>query len=216
MHIYVVDDHGLVRDGIISMLKAAGHQVIGECGDGKTAVNEVLRLKPDLVLMDISMPGMNGLEALSLIQKKDPEINVVILTVSNEETHIMDAMQNGARGYLLKSASGEEFLNCVENVKCGDLAIDHRTASMVIKHLMKPSNNKCTGIGGITNRECEILNLVADGQSNKEIAFGLAVSENTIKYHLKKILQKLNVQNRTEAVAKAMRLGIIENGILET
>jgi len=210
MRILVVDDHSLVRDGITSMLEAAGYTVVGQCGDGESAVSEAVRLQPDMVLMDIAMPKMNGIEALRLIREAAPDIKVVILTISEDENSLMDAFKFGASGYILKSSSGDEFLNFMTSLEDGELALNRSTATHLIQSLMQVKNGYRDRRPHLTDREREILALVADGCSNKVIGQRLSVSENTVKYHLKKILQKMNAQNRTEAVAYAMRLGLLD------
>jgi len=210
MRILVVDDHSLVRDGITSMLEAAGYTVVGQSGDGESAVSDALRHHPDVVLMDIAMPKMSGIEALRLIREAAPDIKVVILTISEDENTLIDAIQLGASGYMLKSSSGDEFLRCLKSLEDGELALNRSTATHLIQSLMEVRSGVKDQRPTLTERECEILQLVADGYSNKVIGQRLSVSENTVKYHIKKILQKLNAQNRTEAVAYAMRLGLLD------
>jgi len=214
MRILVVDDHLLVRDGIISLLVSAGHDVIGECGDGRTAVRLAGQLRPDAVLMDICMTEMNGLEALKLIKARIPQIKVVMLTITEEEKYVMQAIQLGADGYMLKSASGDEFLECLHALEMGNLALNQSMATRVIQGLMESQMQDGSLGRQLTERELEILTYVAEGQSNKNIGKQLTVSENTIKYHLKKILQKLDAQNRTEAVARAIHLGYLERELV--
>lgn len=209
MRILIVDDHNLVRDGIKSLLESAGHFVIGECGNGEDGVLEAMRLQPDVVLMDISMPGMNGLDALSLIKNQAPHIQVVMLTVSEDLNTLQEAMQKGASGYMLKSTRSEEFLENLQSIERGELALNRSSASQLIYSLMKSECDCEKKEQNLTDRECEILCLVAAGYSNKDIGQKLSVSENTIKYHIKKILNKLNVHNRTEAVAYAMQTKVI-------
>ena len=210
MRILVVDDHSLVRDGITSMLEAAGYTVVGQSGDGESAVSDALRHHPDVVLMDIAMPKMSGIEALRLIREAAPDIKVVILTISEDENTLIDAIQLGASGYMLKSSSGDEFLRCLKSLEDGELALNRSTATHLIQSLMEVRSGVKNQRPPLTERECEILQLVADGYSNKVIGQRLSVSENTVKYHIKKILQKLNAQNRTEAVAYAMRSGLLD------
>jgi DNA-binding NarL/FixJ family response regulator len=210
MRILVVDDHSLVRDGITSMLEAAGYKVVGQSGDGESAVSEALRLLPDVVLLDIAMPKMNGIEALRMIREAAPQIKVVMLTISEDENYLIDAIQLGASGYMLKSSSGEEFLGCLKSLEDGDLALNRSTATHLIQSLMEVKSSNRDQEARLTNREREILQLVAEGFSNKVIGQRLSVSENTVKYHIKKILQKLNAQNRTEAVAYALRSGLLK------
>lgn len=211
MRVLVADDHSLFRDGITSLLEAAGLDIVGQAGNGQEAVEAVIRLKPDLVLLDIDMPKMNGLEALRLIKEKQPETKVVMLTVSEDDTNIFEAIQFGAQGYLLKNLNGEEFLALIEGLKWGEAAMTRRTTARLMMQVSKPSPQPSQPAQELTNREVEILGLVAGGLPNKAIAQKLSVSENTVKYHVRNILQKLGVQNRTEAVTQAIRAGILES-----
>jgi DNA-binding NarL/FixJ family response regulator len=211
MRVLVVDDHSLFRDGIVSLLEAAGFIVVGQAGDGKTAVERALSLRPDLVLLDIHMPEMNGLEALKFIKASLPETRVVMLTVSEDESYLVDAITSGADGYLLKHLSGPEFIDMLEGLKRGEAAITRKTAAFLMKRMSQPGASQTENVPGtLSEREIEILKLVAGGLSNKAISDHLSLSENTIKYHLKNILQKFNVQNRTEAVMYALRNNLIE------
>ena len=210
VRVLVADDHSLFRDGIVSLLEAAGFQVIGQVGDGREAVEAARRLHPELVLMDLSMPEMTGLEALRAIRTEMPDVQVVMLTVSDEDSDLFEAIRAGARGYLLKSLNADEFIELLEGLPRGDAAISRKTATRLIegyatlsRQQTKPSESL------LTPREMELLQLIVDGMSNKAIAERLSLSENTIKYHIKNILQKLGVQNRTEAATQALRTGLL-------
>ena len=210
MRVLVADDHSLFRDGIVSLLEAAGFQVIGQVGDGREAVEAARRLHPELVLMDLSMPEMTGMEALRAIRTEMPDVQVVMLTVSDEDSDLFEAIRAGARGYLLKSLNADEFIELLEDLQRGDAAISRKTATRLIegyatlsRQQTKPSESL------LTPREMELLQLIVDGMSNKAIAERLSLSENTIKYHIKNILQKLGVQNRTEAATQALRTGLL-------
>ena len=210
MRFLIVDDHYLAQVGLTNLLEAEGHDVVGTCGTGEQAVSQNTQLQPDVILMDFRMPGMNGLEALRLIKEQTPQVKVVIVSVSEEENLILESIRAGADGYLFKGSSGDEFLDCLEALKSGNLALSPCMATQIINKLVqdpKPSENP---IQALTKRQVEILHFMALGLSNKEIGARLMVSENTVKYHLKKILQKTNAQNRTEAVAMAMNSGILE------
>jgi DNA-binding NarL/FixJ family response regulator len=210
MRVLVVDDHSLFRDGIVSLLGATGFTVVGQAGDGKTAVDEALRLRPELVLLDIHMPGMTGLEALKQIKAQLPETRVVMLTVSEDEDSLVEAIKTGADGYLLKHLSGTEFIEMLDGLKRGEAAITRKSASYLMKQLARPEQNPEKPVMPLSEREMEILRLLADGLSNKAISERVSLSENTVKYHLKNILHKLNVQNRTEAVMYALRNDLIQ------
>ncbi len=211
MRVLIADDHSLFRDGLVSLLGAAGFTVVGQAGDGQTAVELANRLSPELVLLDLHMPVMNGLEALRQIKANHPEIKVVMLTVSDEESNLIEAVKSGADGYLLKYLNSQTFLQALEGLKRGEAAITLTAASKVMKNLADLARQKDTGRDEIlSEREIAILRLVAEGLSNGEISKRISISENTVKYHLKNILQKLNAHNRTEAVMFAMRSGLLK------
>lgn len=208
--VLVADDHSLFRDGIISLLEAAGFEVVAQVGDGHSAVAETLRLQPELVLLDITMPQATGLEALHQIKKALPEINVVMLTVSDDDADLLEAVKSGANGYLLKSLTAEEFLDMLNGLQRGEAAMTRQTTARLLKSLTQPTSRMVEPGDKLTPRELELLVLVAEGMSNRAIAQTLSVSPNTVKYHMKNILQKLNVQNRTEAVSYAIGAGLLE------
>lgn len=214
MRILVADDHSLFRDGLSSLLHAAGHEVIGQVGDGESAVEAAVSLQPDLVLMDIRMPDMGGLEALRKIKSEMPHVPVVMLTVSDSDDDLFEAIQSGADGYLRKDLRGDAFVEMLESLDRGEMAITRKTATHLIKGMRSESARKNGTAQGLTERELELLYLVAEGLSNRAIARTLSISENTVKYHLKKIYQKLHAQTRTEAVTRAMKMGMIEPGEL--
>jgi DNA-binding NarL/FixJ family response regulator len=210
MRVLVADDHSLFRDGIVSLLEAAGFDVVGQAGDGQVAVESVLRLRPDLVLMDITMPHMSGLEALRRIKTELPDTQVVMLTVSDDDADLFEAIKSGAQGYLLKSLDASEFFEMLEGLEHGEVAVTRKTATRLVQGLADLSRLRSDPLDSLTGREIEILRLVAEGLSNKAVAQALAVSENTVKYHMKNILQKLGVQNRTEAATCAIRAGLLK------
>ena len=215
IRVLVVDDHSLFRDGVVSLLEAAGMSVVGQAGDGKSAVSEALRLQPDLVLLDVNMPEGGGLYALKEIQSQLPETQVVMLTVSEDSDTLLEAISNGASGYLLKSLNAKGFLASLEALQRGEAAITRSTTTQLINALAKRGSvrtpeSELTPIDILTERELELLQLVASGFSNKMIAQELHISENTVKYHLKNIFQKTNLQNRTEVAAYAVRRGLVK------
>jgi len=211
MRVLVADDHSLFRDGIVSLLKAAGMTVVGEAGNGFEAVEQAVRLKPDLVLLDINMPEMDGLEALRRIRAKLPETKVVMLTVSDGDANLVEAVHAGASGYLLKNLGASGFLSSLEGLQRGEAAMTRKTTAQLVSALSSSAQPEPQhrGGSGLTTRETELLQLVAAGLSNKAIAQQLHISENTVKYHMKNILQKMNLQNRAEAAAYAVREGLV-------
>ena len=210
--VLVADDHSLFRDGIVSLLEAAGFTVVGQAGDGRDAVELAKSLRPNLVLLDLNMPVMNGLEALKQIREEAPEVQVVMLTVSDDESNLIESIKAGAEGYLLKHLNSQAFLKALNGLQRGEVALTRAAATKVAKSLAEISRQKSKQEAGIllSEREVAILRLVADGLSNYEISQRVSLSENTIKYHLKNILQKLNAHNRTEAVTFAIRNGLLE------
>ena len=209
MRVLVVDDHPLFRDGIVSLLEAAGFEVVGEADNGQEAIRQTQRTQPDLVLMDISMPRMSGLIALEAIKAAHPTTQVVMLTVSEEDEDLLTAVQAGASGYLLKNLDAEQFLDLLAGLQKGEAAMTRKTTARLIAGVAAQASQPQKYEVRLTKRELELLNLVAEGLSNKAIGQRLSVSENTVKYHIRNILQKLQVQNRTEAVSVAMQAGWI-------
>jgi DNA-binding NarL/FixJ family response regulator len=210
MRVLVADDHTLFRDGIVSLLEAAGHQVIAQVGDGRSAVEAALELKPDLVLLDITMPIMDGPQALRKIKASLPDTQVVMLTVSDEDELLLESVSHGASGYLLKSLTAEEFLELLQGLERGEAALTGKMTARLIKGVADRPRQQEYPTETLSPREIELLRLVATGHSNKAIAERVSISENTVKYHMKNILQKLAAKNRTEAVTQAIRAGFIE------
>jgi len=192
--VLVADDHSLFRRGIVGLLEAADYEVVGQVGDGAAAVESTRRLRPDLVLLDISMPKMSGLEALEIINAEMPETYVIILTVSEEDSDLLWAIENGANGYLMKDLTYHDFIDMLTGLENGEAAITRKTAGRLMASLAngeKQSESLAVPVQ-LTPREIEVLKLVGKGFSNKAISQALSISNNTIKYHLRNILQKLN------------------------
>jgi len=211
--VLVADDHSLFRRGIVGLLEAADYEVVGQVGDGAAAVESTRRLRPDLVLLDISMPKMSGLEALEIINAEMPETYVIILTVSEEDSDLLWAIENGANGYLMKDLTYHDFIDMLTGLENGEAAITRKTAGRLMASLAngeKQSESLAVPVQ-LTPREIEVLKLVGKGFSNKAISQALSISNNTIKYHLRNILQKLNAQNRTEAVTRAIKLELLDS-----
>ncbi len=210
MRVLVADDHSLFRDGIVSLLEASGFEVVGQVGDGRAAVEAARSLEPDLVLMDIAMPHLNGLEAMRRIKANSPETRVVMLTVSEDDANLMAAARAGADGYLLKSLNAEDFLDLIEGLDRGEAPMTLATAARLLQNLEEKAPVEAAPESRLTDRELEVLRLVAGGLPNKTIAQRLSVSENTIKYHMKNILQKLDAQSRTQAAMQAISKGLLD------
>lgn len=213
MRILVVDDHSLFRDGLVSLLKAAGYEIAGEAGNGEDALRETARLNPDLVLMDMHMPGMGGLDALKRLHEEMPKTRVVMLTVSDKEEDLIAAIECGANGYLLKNLDARAFIAHLRRLESGDVAVSSEMTGRLLSHIARRAreeerNPRGAGID-LSAREVELLKLLAQGLSNKSIALRLSISENTVKYHVKHILQKMNLSNRAEAAAFAVQKGFV-------
>ena len=210
MRILLADDHDLFRDGIASLITAWGHEVVGLAGSGGAAVRLADTTRPDLVLMDVRMPG-GGIEATRRIRAQRPETAIVMLTVSEDEADLFAAIKAGASGYLLKNMRGEELRAMIEAVGRGEAALSPATARRILDELGRPP--RADGVEPATQRltaaERAVLGRLMDGAANKEIAASLGISENTVKYHLKHILAKLHAATRTEAAMRAMREGLV-------
>jgi DNA-binding NarL/FixJ family response regulator len=210
MRIVLADDHALFRDGLASLLRAWGHDVVGYASDGAEAVALVDAERPDLVLMDVRMPRVGGLEATRQIAAAHPETSIVMLTVSEDEDDLFEAIKAGARGYLLKNLEAPQLRSMIEAVGRGEAAIAPGTAARIIAELVRPAAP--AEPDRLTDREIEVLELVTLGLRNKEIAARLGISENTAKFHLRNILEKLHAESRTELAARAVREGLVRGG----
>ncbi len=213
MDVLVADDHSLFRDGIVSLLEAAGHHVVGQVGDGQAAVAASSELRPDLILLDLGMPGMAGLEALATIKSQRPGAKVVILTVSTNDNDLYEAIRAGADGYLLKSLTSVDFLDMLAGLDRGEAAISRATATRLMEGFAVDRQRSEPALARLTEREVVILRMVAEGHSNKVIGRMLSISENTVKYYMKNILQKLDARNRAEAAALAIRSGLLQERV---
>ena len=209
MRTVLVDDHTLFRDGVASLLLAWGHEVVGQAGDGREAVDMVDRTSPDVVLMDVRMPNVSGLEATAEIKARHPEVAIVMLTVSEDEADLFRAIKAGAQGYLLKNLEAPQLRTMLEGVARGEPAITPATAARIIDEFLRAPGGSPQNAQRLTDREVEVLRLVTAGQRNREIAAQLGISENTVKFHLKNIVEKLHAQNRAELAARAVREGLV-------
>jgi DNA-binding NarL/FixJ family response regulator len=216
MRILLADDHALFRDGLASLLAAWGHDVVGQAADGTAAVELATRLRPDIVLMDVAMPGGGGLGATRQIAAAMPDVAIVMLTASEDIDDLFAAIKAGARGYLLKNLEAAELRGMLEAVARGEAAITPAIAARMLTELARPTAPaaQAASPGGrdpdrLTERELDVLRLVVAGRRNKEVAAELGISENTVKFHLRNILDKLHAQSRAEMVAMAVREGLL-------
>ncbi|MEL0627578.1 response regulator transcription factor [Salinibacterium amurskyense] len=204
IRVVVADDHPIVRSGIVGLLSSADDiEVIGEASDGTEAVALATQLSPDVVLMDLRMPGLGGAEATAQLVAARPDVRVLILTTYESDENILTAIEAGASGYLLKAAPQEEILAGLRSVARGEVALAPSIAALLVNRMREPAKVS------LSDRETQVLALVAAGNSNRKIAAALFVSEATVKTHLIHVFEKLDVKDRTRAVTKAMELGLL-------
>ena len=210
IRVLIVDDHTVVRDGLSAMLgREDDIEVVGEAQNGLEGVEKATLLKPDVVLMDLRMPELDGVEAMRRIREQQPEINFLVLTTFDTDEYIYDAIEAGAKGFLLKDASREELFKAVRAVSRGDSLIEPSVAARVLNRFAQLSRESAPQ-ELLSERERQVLDLLAKGSANKEIAASLSLSESTIKTHVANIFQKLEVNDRTSAVTQALQRGIIK------
>jgi DNA-binding NarL/FixJ family response regulator len=213
MRILIADDHALFRDSLRSLLEANGLEVLGEARNGREAVELAHKLKPDVVLMDLSMPEMDGLAATRLISADQPEVKVVVLTASDEDAKLFEAIKSGAQGYLLKNLESEDFFTLLDGVNRGEPALTPALARKLLQEFARPAQTSAPpqDPDALTDREREVLELLVNGiTSNRKLAKQLGVSENTVKFHVRNILDKLHLHNRAQVVSYAIRHRIVE------
>ncbi len=204
IRLVVVDDHPVVRHGLVAMLRyERDMQVVGEAGDGIEAVNRILELLPDVVLLDLNLPKMSGIQVMRQVRTQRPQMRFLVLTTYDTDEYIGPALEAGAQGYLLKDATPDELTRAVRSLAAGGAALEEGVAARVLESIAEPGGDE------LTARELEVLRLLAAGASNKAIAAQLYLSENTIKTHLSHIFGKLQVQSRAEAVAVALQRGLV-------
>jgi DNA-binding NarL/FixJ family response regulator len=210
IRILVVDDHPVVRDGLVAMLNTQpDFAVVGEAATGAEAVERAAALAPDVILLDLEMPEMDGVAALRKIRAARPGAPVLVFTAFDADERIVGAVQAGAQGYLLKGAPRDELFNAIRVVSAGGSLLQPVIASKLLQHLSQQTDERAQTLEPLTDREMEVLALLAQGKTNKEIAAALVISERTVKFHVGSILGKLGAGNRTEAVTIAAQRGLI-------
>jgi DNA-binding NarL/FixJ family response regulator len=215
MRILIADDHALFRDSLRSLLEAHSFEVVGEAKNGREACELARRLKPDVVLMDLSMPEVDGLAATRLISAELPEVKVVVLTASDDDAKLFEAIKSGAQGYLLKDLDAEDFFALLERTERGEPALTPAIARKLLEEFARPPKAAAAPAESdpdpLTVREREILELLVEGvTSNRRLAKQLGVSENTVKFHVRHVLDKLHLHNRAQVVGYALRHGLVE------
>ena len=211
IRILLADDHKLFRQGMISLMRTREDlvEVVGEAETGEEAVQMTEQLHPDVVLMDIYMPQMDGLQAAKEIRSRFPEVAIVMLTSSERDGHLYEAVRLGVAGYLLKSLDANELFELLEGVKHGEAAMTRSMATRLLKGVAGRMIDDKNGEELLTERELLVLRFVAGGSSNADIADSLSISVNTVKSHLKSILEKLQLANRTQAATYALKHGLV-------
>jgi two-component system nitrate/nitrite response regulator NarL len=202
----IVDNHTLFRQGLVSLLQSEpGYRVVGEASNGEEALRLVPELSPDVVLMDVKMPGIGGVEATRRLVEGDPETRVLMLTVSEEEENLLAAIQAGARGYILKNADAGELLEAIQRVHAGEAMLSPAMTLRLLQTVKSGGIPTPLAELPLTSREQDVFHLLAQGASNRQIAETLMITENTVKTHVRNILEKLELHSRTEVAAFARR-----------
>jgi len=204
IRILIADDHSVVRQGLRMFFSLDPElEIVGEATNGLEAVNQVRKLKPDIVLMDIIMPKMDGIAATEIIRHETPEVEVVALTSVLEDAAVVGAIKAGAIGYLLKDTQADELCKAIKAAAAGQVQLSPQAAARLMREVRTPENPQA-----LTERETDVLSLLANGKANKEIALQLHISETTVKTHVSNILTKLGVPSRTQAALYAVRVGL--------
>ncbi|MGE5251789.1 MAG: response regulator transcription factor [Bacteroidota bacterium] len=215
MRILIVDDHDLLVEGLTNLLESRGFEVVGTAADGQEGAEQALRLEPDLVLMDISMPVCDGLSATRLIKAQRPDMSIVMLTTSADDENLFEAIKSGACGYLLKSTKGAAFVEALHGLEEGSPPFSPGLAARLLREFARQKvEDPQTRRGGdmervaLSERQTEVLRLVASGMTYKEVAVKLALSDHTVRYHMSEIMRLLHLENRSQVIAYAGKLGL--------
>ena len=208
IRVFIAEDHAIVRKGIRALLTLEpGVEVIGDAGDGREAVRGIARSQPDVILMDLVMPELDGIQAIRQVIARDPEARILVLTSFSSDDKVFPAIKAGAMGYLLKDSGPEEVVRAIRQVHGGESSLHPRIARKLMQELARPPEQPPTA-DPLTDREVEVLRLVAQGKNNRDIAEELSITEGTVRVHVSSILSKLHLASRTQATLYALREGL--------
>jgi DNA-binding NarL/FixJ family response regulator len=209
IRVVVVDDHDVFRRGLVRLLAEHGLEVVGEARDGEEAIEIITEVVPDVAVMDLSLPGKNGIEAIRELSNCAPQTKVLVLTISVSEADVTEAILAGACGYLIKDASIQEIIDGIRAAAAGESLISPKIAGTLLERIRTSSDRRAEERAELSERELEVLRQVAEGKDNLEIAEELFISANTVKNHISNILAKLHIENRIQAAVYAVRRGIV-------
>ncbi len=209
IRVLLADDHKILRDGLKALLEMTAEiSVVAEAGDGDEAVRKAQEVSPDVIIMDLNMPRMNGIEATRLISAADPKVKVVVLSMLLDRESVVETLKAGACGYVLKESAADELLDAIREVMNGENYLSSRITTMVLKDYLGTSSTPTATTGNLSSREQELLQLIATGKNSKEIAFGLGVSIKTIEARRRELMKKLNLCSIAELTKFAIREGL--------
>lgn len=211
IRVLIADDHHVVRRGLVFFLKTQETiDVVGEAANGKEAVELARKLNPDLILMDLIMPEMDGIQATKIIKTEMPKIKIMMLTSFSDQEHVIPAIEAGASGYQLKDIQPDELVSSIKRIMNGEDQLHPKATSLVLKHLSSNKRQERKPVDDLTRRELEVLKEIASGKSNKEIASSLYITEKTVKTHVSNVLAKLGLADRTQAALYAVRNHLVD------
>lgn len=218
LHVLLIDDHTLFRVGLEALLESRGIEVVASVGSGQECLRLVEELDPDIILLDMRMPGIDGLGVLKLLRQNELALPIVMLTTSTDESDLLESLREGAQGYLLKDMEPDELVLALRDIVSGKTVVAPDLAPILARavqgNVSKKKEPVTTPFSSLTPRETEILGLLAEGQSNKVIARNLGISDGTVKLHVKAILRKLEVHSRVEAAVMAVEYGMSKNSAI--
>lgn len=210
IRILIADDHSMVREGLKQLIELEDDiEVVAQAGDGQDALNKIIEIKPDVVLLDINMPILNGLEVLQKLQEDQMDVNVLILTIHNEIEYLYKAVEIGVNGYVLKDSESDVLIRAIRSIYNGESYIQPNMASLLFKKINGELDNQVKH-NKLTKREIEVLKLITQGLLNKEIADELCISEKTVKNHVSNIFKKIEVSDRTQAAVYAIKNNLVD------